>query len=50
MGEGWIDGDWPMDEFEEKEMVAGGWFDQIWEDHEVDAGVWRRRVRERWDN
>ena len=26
------------------------WIDPIWEDPEVDAGVWRRRVRERWDN
>ena len=33
-----------------KSVEVLGWFDRIWEDPEVDAGVWRRRVRERWDN
>ena len=26
------------------------WIDPIWEDPEVDAGVWRRWVRESWDS
>ena len=26
------------------------WIDPIWEDPKVDAGVWWRRVRERWYN
>ena len=32
------------------DVVLVDWIDPIWEDPEVDAGVWRRRVRERWDN
>ena len=29
---------------------AGDWLGGEWEDPEVDAGEWRRRVREQWDN